>query len=89
MHFGKTAGMLWTLYWYPLAWLIPHRSKWSHWPPLATPIAWLYLFAPVLAVTWWWFDEYLATVAVVSIAALPGWAIQDTVHLAQDGWKIR
>lgn len=88
-HFGCLFGWLWTFYWWPLAWLIPHRHWASHLPGVATIIAWLYLFGPLLALVALMLPDYLFVAAVVACWTLPGWFLQDCVHLALDGWKVR
>ena len=90
--YGRLAGLLWWAFWWPLAKLIPHRNCLSHFPPLATPLAFLYLFVPLLSVAWWllrppvgidaWLAEWLWSWLAAGILA--GWMVQDWVHLAQD-----
>lgn len=86
-HFGCLVGWLWTLLWYPFATRIKHRNWRSHLPGIATFFAWLWLFlVPLVACAIFvpsWFDIAL----VVALLTLPGWAVQDLVHLAQDGWR--
>ena len=81
-HFGKAAGKLWSLIWWLPAWLIPHRSPWSHLPVFATAIAALWLYAVPLALCWW-YDVQVPWVLVAWHVA--GWAVQDAVHLRGDG----
>lgn len=95
-RYGALVGFLWWLYWWPLAKLIPHRSFLSHLPPLATLVAFLYLFAPPLILAyyytrppvelWSWLWAWLYNWLAVGI--LVGWSIQDLGHLAQDNFKI-
>ena len=90
--YGRMAGFLWWLFWWPLAKFIPHRNFLSHFPPIATPLAFLYLSIPLLSVAWWllrppvgidtWLSAWLWNWSAVGILA--GWAVQDFVHLAQD-----
>jgi hypothetical protein len=88
-EFGWVIGGLWQAYWWPLAKRIKHRSWRSHFAGPATLIAWLYLWVPIISITWflggfpwaWW----LFTIASCTF---PGWMLQDTVHLAKDNWKF-
>lgn len=94
--FGRLAGALWGLYWWPLARLIPHRNFLSHLPPIGTAVAFLYLFVPLLAALWWllapavplaaWLHNWL--VNGLALGILGGWALQDLGHLAQDGFRF-
>lgn len=86
---GCIAGSLWQMYWLPLAWLIPHRHWASHLPGVATIIAWVYLFGPLLALVALALPDYLPLAVIVVCWTLPGWFLQDCVHLALDGWKVR
>jgi len=97
-QFGGVAGWLWSAYWQPLARLIPHRSYLSHFPPVATPIAFLYLFGPLALLQYllvaWLVDitllEWLLLVLgnQFMLGVLLGWALQDLVHLWDDGFKF-
>ncbi len=97
-QFGGVAGWLWSAYWQPLAKRIPHRSCLSHFPPVATPIAFLYLFAP-LAMLQYFVLGWLVGAGLVEwlifvlgnkfmLGVLLGWAVQDLVHLWDDGFKF-
>lgn len=86
---GCLFGWLWTAYWFPLAWLIPHRHWASHLPGVATIIAWVYMFGPWLALIAALDPNRLWIVVVIACWTLPGWFVQDVVHLALDGWRIR
>lgn len=85
---GKWPGRLWQALWAPYGVLIPHRSPWSHMPVLGTLIRAAYLYAFICLI-------YILAAAPPpslpgrSVAMLLGaWAIQDTVHLALDGWRM-
>lgn len=88
-HFGKVAGRLWTALWWLPAYIIPHRSPFSHLPLFATTIAAAWLYGVPLALLWWYQPQWFG----VTLALLPwhvaGWTVQDVIHLAQDGWRIR
>lgn len=91
MHrrFGVLVWLFWRAVWYPLAWLIPHRHWTSHLPPPATIIAWLWLFWLPLGVWLAIAPDTFDIAVVVALLTLPGWALQDVVHLAQDNWKVK
>ena len=86
---GSLFGWLWTAFWWPLAWLIPHRHWASHLPGVATVIAWLYLFLP------WWLlvalvaPDYTQLAVIAACWALPGWFLQDFAHLVLDKFGIK
>lgn len=90
--FGKLIGKLWTAYWWPLAKLVPHRSRWSHWVPIGTIVALLYLLVPTLTLYWAYtanpapLSDYLSSVLRSDAVwwLLVAWVIQDAVHLVQD-----
>lgn len=44
----KFIGVLWVMFWMPYAYVLPHRSVWSHFPYLSTAIRLAYLFAPFM-----------------------------------------
>lgn len=88
-HFGRIAGRLWTWYWEPLARIIPHRHWASHLPGPATLIAAVWLYGPWLALAWWFDMPWFSTALLAAKWTLPGWFIQDVVHLALDGWRVR
>ena len=80
-------GMLWVVLWYPYAWLIPHRSPFSHWPILGTfgrvlyLLGWLKLLGAILGIS----------VPVLVIVQQPlfmiwfgGLAVADTAHFIMD-----
>lgn len=94
--YGLVLGFLFWVFWWPLAKLIPHRNCLSHFPPIATPLAFLYLFVPLLAF-WWrlsepsvgleqWLWDWLYN--WIAVGVLAGWMVQDFGHLAQDGFKF-
>jgi len=84
---GILAWAAWRAIWHPLAWMIPHRHWASHLPPVATVIAWLWLFWLPLVVWLVKAPDTFDIALVMALLTLPGWMIQDTVHLAQDGWR--
>jgi uncharacterized metal-binding protein len=73
-------GAVWTLYWLPYAWTIPHRHWLSHAPGVGTLIRMLYVgwWIPLIAPVDWRF------VVVMWLA----WCVQDIAHLAADGWRF-
>lgn len=80
--FGKLAGKLWTMWWEPMAKRIEHRNWKSHMPGVATLIAAAWLYWLPLAFLWW----YGVAVPIEWLVwHLAGWAVQDAVHLWQDG----
>lgn len=93
--FGSILGFFWSMYWWPLAALIPHRNWKSHLPVAATAIAYAYLFVPpLLAIWYYWGTGDVTTWLTVllfnpySLRIFVGWAIQDFVHLAQDKFSF-
>lgn len=86
---GCLFGWLWTLYWFPMAKVIPHRHWASHLAGPATIIAWIYMFLPWLTLLAIVVPNYLVLALIVMIWTLPGWFAQDVVHLALDGWRVR
>ena len=86
-HFGKAAGRLWTVIWWIPARVIPHRSWLSHLPGPATILAAAWLYAVPLAALWWYSPTWFMAVWALKWWHIVGWMIQDTVHLAQDGWR--
>lgn len=88
-HFGRLVGKLWTIYWWPMARAIPHRHWTSHLPGPATLIAAAWLYAPWLWLLWVYQPTYFDAALTACLWTLPGWFLQDCVHLALDGWKVR
>lgn len=81
-------GYLWTVYWYPYAVLMRHRS-WSHTVPQGTLSRILYLAAPV-SILAWLVDLRLDDVSVQYImygasTFATAWFLQDLSHLTLDG----
>jgi uncharacterized metal-binding protein len=87
-HLGSPAGRLWRAVWAPYAVLIPHRSPLSHFPGLGTVIRAAYFWAVV------WILAHVLGHAIptppqdLALWTLAAWTVQDTVHLALDGWKM-
>ena len=75
---GWVLGTIWMLLWLPYAWIMPHRSKLSHWPVLGTLIraGWLLVLA--------WAAGYTPRVDGYSLLVLAGWALQDMAHAIAD-----
>lgn len=86
---GCLFGWLWTMYWFPMAKAIPHRHWASHLAGPATLIAWVYMFCPLVALVAIGAPDYLVVALIVAVWALPGWFVQDVVHLALDGWRFK
>jgi len=87
-HYGRLAGKLWTWVWYPLAKIIPHRSWLSHLPGPATILAAAWLYWLPMLIMWMYAPEWYDIAMSRIWYHVAGWAIQDTVHLAQDGWRF-
>lgn len=86
---GWLPGLLWQAYWYPLACRIPHRKWLSHFAGPATVIAWMYLWIPIITVSFAFYGPEIGLwVWMVGSCTLPGWFVQDLVHLAQDDWEF-
>jgi hypothetical protein len=83
--FGQEYGYLWELYWYPLANSIPHRHWLSHLPGPATAIAAIWLYGPWLWMLWLYDSTLLNAALAACMWTLPGWVVQDYVHLYLDG----
>jgi hypothetical protein len=84
-HFGKRAFRLWVAIWWPMAWLIPHRSPWSHLPIVATCLAAVWLYWLPLALLWYYAPIWFDVACLLMPYHVAGWAVQDAVHLRQDG----
>ncbi len=87
-HLGRLAGRLWTAYWWPMARIIPHRHWTSHLPGPATVIAAAWLYGPWLLLIRLYAPEWYDVVQQACLWTLPGWMVQDAVHLALDRFKI-
>lgn len=90
-------GWVWEVYWYPYARAIPHRSPLSHLPPLCTLIRIAYILLTIWlglrvwgasfdALTWLLDNWHSARWAYWALA---WWIVQDFVHLAADGWRVK
>jgi len=88
-RFGRFAGNVWSAIWEPLARRIPHRSWLSHLPGPATIMAAAWLYAVPLTALWWYSPTWFAVVWALKWWHVAGWMIQDTVHLAQDDFKVK
>ena len=86
--FGKMAGRLWTLIWWLPAKAIPHRSWLSHLPGPATLLAAAWLYGVPLLALWMYQQQWFALLWSLKWWHVAGWALQDAVHLAQDGWRV-
>lgn len=86
--FGLLPGLLWQLYWLPLSANIKHRNWRSHFPVLATFIAWLYMWTPWLTLLYIYDWQWFIWLCTVSILTLPGWIVQDIVHLHLDNYEL-
>lgn len=53
MRAAGCIGVLWVMYWMPYAYIMPHRSFLSHFPYVSTAIRLAYLFAPILALAYY------------------------------------
>ena len=74
-------GGVWTLYWLPYAWTIPHRHWLSHAPGIGTAIRMLYLL--------WWLPLVTPLNWRLILVTWLAWSLQDVAHLAADGFKLR
>lgn len=88
---GHGVGWVWTAYWWPLAAMIPHRHWLSHFPVVATAVAWLWLFVPMLLLLSAVYPPADAVLIplVASGYLFAGWVAQDFVHLVLDRFGIR
>lgn len=77
-------GILFHAYWLPYS-LIPHRSKWSHMPGLASALRMAYALAIPAA---WWLHTGRPIPWLALVLMWVGWSLIDTVHLAKDGWRL-
>ena len=84
-HFGVIAFRLWVAIWWLPAYMIPHRSWLSHLPIVATCLAAAWLYWLPLAMLWYYEPMWFDVAMVLMPYHVAGWALQDGVHLAQDG----
>lgn len=79
-------GFMWCAYWWLYAWIIPHRSFWSHFPIVGTVIRLLYITTPIIAFCIW--KEYIPDLSQyivdVIIGTCIGIAASDTLHHFMD-----
>jgi uncharacterized metal-binding protein len=73
-------GAVWTLYWLPYAWAIPHRHWLSHAPGIGTLIRMLYVG--------WWIPIIVPVDLRFVVVMWLAWCVQDIAHLAADGWRF-
>lgn len=95
--FGPIIGYIFQVYWYPFALWIPHRSFLSHLPVVATALAAAWLLLPP-ALAFYYIGGYNASTSFGQWlgnayqpwmeAAFWGWCVQDTIHLALDGFRF-
>lgn len=78
-------GFLFHAYWLPYS-LIPHRSKWSHLPGLASALRMAYALA-LPGALWLWAGYPLPWATLAWMWA--GWTAMDANHLRLDGWRLR
>lgn len=72
-------GAIWTLYWLPYAWAIPHRHWASHLPGVGTAGRMIYLF--------WWLPLIVSPIDWSLIAMVwCAWSIQDIGHYVADSF---
>lgn len=93
---GEWCAKAWRTFWYPLSWLIPHRSFWSH-SPMGTLVRCIYIclplslvlylcgvpFPPIISVSWWGdFPVVLPTLSgyFIFLGLLSG----DVLHILMD-----
>jgi len=83
-------GFAWMMYWWLYAWLIPHRSFWSHFPIIGTAIRLLYIALPIIAFCFW--KGYVPNLPQYMIEFLIGIVfgllISDFLHWIMDGFPI-
>lgn len=75
-------GKAWRWFWYPYAWLVPHRSWISHKPLIGTAIRVSYVILPVM-VAWPPLAGYLAS--KYFLFGFIGLATADIIHWIMDG----
>lgn len=83
-RFNRLLGRLWSLYWLPYQWLIPHRGR-SHTLPNGTVDRYLLLFWPLILASLWLIPRWGVWVVVFWAIVLVGQMIVDAVHLRLDG----
>lgn len=95
---GRLLAYFFEVYWYPPSRAIVHRSFLSHLPPVSTLFAIAWQFLPPLFALWAFsglstqmgFTAFLEALWRPWMAAtFLGWVVQDTIHLAQDGFRIK
>lgn len=80
-------GIMWVMYWMPYAWVMPHRSFFSHFPVVSTIIRDLYILLPVVAVLYYfYFDLYEVGNIVLPYLTcfILGQSMSDGVHYFLD-----
>ena len=60
--------------------LIPHRSKWSHWPVLGTLIRAIVIMGPLLLIA----SFFVRLPWDIILRLLGGWMLADTLHYVTD-----
>lgn len=84
-HFGVMAFRLWVAIWWMPARIIPHRHWASHLPIVATALAAAWLYWLPMALLWYYEPVWFDVVVALMPCHVAGWALQDGVHLWQDG----
>lgn len=89
---GCLGAALWYLFWWPYAWMIPHRSPLSHFPVLGTLIRVAYLLGIPMLIYW----ALLGAVPQIPqpsagfipylLWALLGLIVVDALHALMDWW---
>lgn len=88
-YLGVWPGRVWQAIWAPYGVLIPHRSALSHLPGLGTAIRAAYLFAVAWTVGHVIGHPIPLPSGEIIRWVLGAWAVQDTIHLALDGWRVK
>jgi uncharacterized metal-binding protein len=87
MRSAGLLGVFWVMYWMPYAYILPHRSFWSHFPYISTAIRLAYLFAPFIGIAYY-FDVlgYIEHPVVIMLLAglWNGLSLADTIHYTLD-----
>ncbi|RMF46735.1 MAG: hypothetical protein D6755_06230 [Anaerolineae bacterium] len=82
---GRGWMLVWFLFWYPYARLLPHRSPWSHAPVIGTLLRVAYLaLLPMLGMFLWHREPYLPHLSPAVLWALGGLMCVDALHALMD-----
>lgn len=76
-------GVFWAAYWLPYAWIMPHRSFFSHFPGISTITRMIYIFTiPLLAL--WYYNLLQPWMVGVLFWLWVGLTLSDIIHWCLD-----